>query len=57
MPDFRTLIEKSRIELERAGRFARMVYRALADETITFSKAAVLLNTSVDKIKSNLQLV
>ena len=57
MPDFRTLIEKSRIDLERSGRFARMVYRALADETITFSKAAVLLNTSVDKIKSNLQLV
>ena len=57
MPDFRALVEKSRVELERSGRFARMVYRALADEVITFSKAAVLLNTSVDKIKSNLQLV
>ena len=57
MPDFRALVEKSRVELERSGRFARMVYRALADEAITFSKAAVLLNTSVDRIKSNLQLV
>ena len=57
MPDFRALVEKSRVDLERSGRFARMVYRALADETITFSKAAVLLNTSVDKIKSNLQLM
>ena len=55
--DFRALVEKSRVKLERSGRFARMVYRALADETITFSKAAVLLNTSIDDVKSNLQLV
>lgn len=57
MPDFRALVEKSRVELEYSGRLARMVYRALADEAITFSKAAALLNTSVDRIKSNLQLV
>lgn len=57
MPDFRALVDVSRVELERSGRFARMVFRALADEIITFSKAAVLLNTSVDKIKSSLQLV
>lgn len=57
MPDFKALVEESRVELERSGRFARMVYRALADEAISFSKAAVLLNTSVDKIKSSLQLV
>lgn len=57
MPDFRALVDKSRVEMERSGRFARMVYRALADEVITFSKAAVLLNSSVDKIKSTLQLV
>ncbi len=55
--DFRGLVEKSRIEYEKSGRFARMVYRALADEVITVSKAAALLNTSVDAIKSNLQLV
>ncbi len=57
MADFRALVEKSRVELEKSGRFARMVYRALADEIITSSKAAVLLNTSVENIKSNLQLV
>lgn len=55
--DFRALVEKSRVELEKSGRFARMVYRALADEIITSSKAAVLLNTTVDNIKTNLQLV
>ena len=57
MPDFQASVEKSRVETERSGRFARMVYRALADEAITFSKAAVLLNTTVDEVKSNLQLV
>jgi len=57
MANFRALVEESRVELERSGRFARMVYRALADEIITSSKAAVLLNTSVDNIKTNLQLV
>lgn len=57
MPDFKVLVEKSRVELERSGRFARMVYRALADDAITFSKAAVLLNTSVDNIQSNLKFV
>lgn len=57
LPDFRALAEKSRAVAERSGRFARMVYRALADEAITFSKAAVLLNTSVERVKSNLQLV
>lgn len=57
MADFRALVEKSRIEIEKSGRFARMVYRALADEIITSSKAAVLLNTSVDNVNSNLQLV
>jgi len=29
----------------------------LADEAITFSKAAVFLNTSVESVKSHLQLV
>lgn len=57
MADFRALVEKSRVEIEKSGRFARMVYRALADEIITSSKAAVLLNTTVDNINTNLQLV
>lgn len=57
LPDFKKLVETSRAVSERSGRFVRMVYRALADEVITFSKAAVLLNTSVDNVKSHLQLV
>lgn len=57
MAAFRALVEKSRVELEKSGRFARMVYRALADEMISYSKAAVLLNTTVDNIITNLQLV
>ena len=55
--DFRVLVEKSRVGVEKSGRFARMVYRALAEEIITSSKAAVLLNTTVDNIKTNLQLL
>ena len=57
LPDFKKLVETSRVVSERSGRFARMVYRALADEVISFSKAAVLLNTSVECVKSQLQLV
>lgn len=57
IPDFHALVEKSRVKPEQSGRFVRMVYHALADESITFSKAAALLNTSIDRIKSDLQLV
>lgn len=57
LPDFRRLVETSRVGDEHSGRFERMVYRALADEAISFSKAAVLLNTSVGRVKSQLQLV
>lgn len=57
LPEFKKLVEASRVVSEGSGRFARMVYRALADEVITFSKAAALLNTSVDNVKLHLQLV
>ena len=56
-PDFNELVEKSAALPETSGRFVRMVYRALADETISFSKAASLLNTTVDDVRSQLQLV
>lgn len=56
-PDFRALVEKSVSIPETSGRFVRMVYRALADEIISFGKAAALLNTSVDNVKNHLQLV
>lgn len=57
MADIRALVEQSRVKPETSGRFARMVYRALADEIITASKAAALLNTSVSTVTSTLQLV
>lgn len=56
-PDFCALVEKSISIPETPGRFVRMVYRALADEIISLSKAAALLNTSVENVKKHLQLV
>lgn len=57
MPDFLVMVGKSRVKMEKSGRFARMVYRALANELISTSKAAVLLNTTVSQINTHLQLV
>lgn len=54
---FKEEVMKSRIPDERSGRFFRMVYRALADGVISISKAATLLNLSVDKVNAQLQLV
>lgn len=56
-PDFRAVVEQSMAIPETTGRFIRMVYRALADEIISFSKAAALLNTSVDSVKKQLILI
>lgn len=56
-PDFKSVVERSLAIPETSGRFVRMVYRALADEVISFSKAAALLNTSVETVKRQLQLV
>lgn len=55
--DFSNLVKPSIIPVETSGRFVRMVYRALADEIISMSKAASLLNVSVSDVKSHLQLV
>lgn len=56
-PDFRDVVEQPMAMPKTTGRFVRMVYRALADEIISFSKAAALLNTSVETVKRQLQLV
>lgn len=56
-PDFNAVVEQSMAIPETTGRFVRMVYRALTDEIISFSKAAALLNTSVETVKHQLQLV
>lgn len=56
-PNFKAVVEQSMAIPETTGRFVRMVYRALADEIISFSKAASLLNTSVESVKRQLQFV
>ncbi len=57
MPILRNIIDQSRIEAEHPSRFRRLVYRALANEDISASKAAALLNTTVSTVMSTLQLV
>ena len=56
-PDFNAVVEQSMAIPKTTGRFARMVYRALADEIISFSKAAALLNTSIETVKHQLILI
>ena len=54
---FRELVTKSRILPEQSGRFARLVYKALANQIISISKAAALLNIPVAEVDANLQLI
>ena len=42
---------------ESSDRFQRLVYRALAEEIISISKAASLLRTSIERIRENFTLV
>lgn len=54
---FKIEVEKSRSKIERSNRFVRLVYRALASEFISISKASALLGCSVDEVRSQLSLV
>lgn len=56
-PDFKALMEQSLYPQESSGRFKSLVYRALSDELITVSKAAGLLNTSVENVRNDFVLV
>lgn len=42
---------------EHSGRFEQLLYKALAEEIISISKAAYLANTSIEQLNSNLQFV
>ncbi len=42
---------------EESNRFDRLVYKALASDMISFSKAAVLLNEPLEDVKDKLELV
>lgn len=55
--DFKEIVEKSRFPEECSSRFERLVYRALASEIISFSKASVLIKKPVHQLKESLNLV
>ena len=56
-PAFKEQVEKSTYHDEKSGRFTSLVYRALASELITFSKASELLNESINVVREQLELV
>lgn len=55
--DFKLQVEKNRTIDERPSRFERLVFRALADERVSFSKAGVLLNRPINDVRNELALV
>lgn len=54
---FKESVEKSRYKQEQSNRFVRLVYRALASEIISISKAGVLLNSPINVVRNQLNLV
>ncbi len=50
-------VEKSTFHEEKSNRFSSLVYRALASELISFSKASELLNESIYVVRERLELV
>ena len=56
-PAFKEHVEKRTYHDEKSGRFTSLVYRALASELITFSKASELLNESINVVREQLELV
>lgn len=51
-------IDKSRFKTpEYSNRFERLVYRALAQENISISKASSLLNENIEVVKENCELI
>ena len=49
--------KKSTFHEEKSNRFSSLVYRALASELISFSKASELLNESIYIVREQLELV
>ena len=54
--EFKDFVEKNRTKAEDANRFTRLVYRALASEIISISKASSLLNTPIEVVRGELNL-
>lgn len=57
LPAFKEAVEASHYPMEHTKRFERLVYRALASEVISISKAAALLDVSVNEVRNNLNLM
>lgn len=57
IPSFKESVMKSLYPMEYTTRFERLVYRALASDVISFSKAAALLNSSVNSVRERLTLM
>lgn len=57
LPAFKEAVEASHYPMEHTNRFERLVYRALASEVISISKAAALLDASVNEVRNNLNLM
>lgn len=53
---FKERIEQSYYPQEESNRFNRLVYNALSNELITISKAASLLQTSVEKVQEDFNI-
>lgn len=57
LPAFKEAVDASLYPMEHTNRFERLVYRALACEVISMSKAAALLDVSVNEVRNNLNLM
>lgn len=57
LPAFKEAVEASHYPMEHTNRFERLVYRALASEVISTSKAAALLDVTVNEVRNNLNLM
>ncbi len=54
---FKEAVDASHYPMEYTNRFERLVYRALASEMISYSKAAALLDLSVSEVRNSLNLM
>ena len=55
-PDLRYAIDETVMPQQHSSRFERLVYRALASEVISISKAAELLDKSVSEVLDNFKI-
>jgi Zn-dependent peptidase ImmA (M78 family) len=56
-PLFKENVEESRYKREESSRFERLVFRALASDIISISKASTLLNLPITEVRNQLNLV